>query len=134
MLCAGMAFALSMLSRDYAVRAAVPLTFLLTLVPVSLIAGRMTSVVVALVTSFIFAAYLFKPYGSLAISSVVERIELVCFGLAAIGVAYFSPGPEGLAKTTGTTKTSDLLETWIAIVGYAVVFTAIVTLLLHMWN
>jgi len=133
-LCAGVAFVMSMLCRDYVVKAAVPVIFLLALIPVALIVGRMASLVVAIVVSFIFAMCLFKPYGSLAISSMVDRIELLCFGLVAVGIVHFSPRPQGLAKTASTIKTSDPLESWIAIVGYAVVFTAIVTLLLHMWN
>jgi hypothetical protein len=141
-LCAGVALVMSMLSRDHAVKAAVPVTFLLALVPAAHIAGRKTSLVVAIVASFMFATCLFEPYGSLAIRSAVDRLELLCFGLAAIGMVYFSPIPRrcsdpaalsSSSESGGTIKTSDL-ETWIAIVGYAVGLTAIVTLLLNMWK
>ena len=150
-LCAGVAFAMSMLFRDFAAKAAVPVTFLLALVPVALIAGRMASVAAAIVTSFIFALYLFEPYGRLAIDSTVDQIELLSFGVASVGVALFSPRPQAPAKK-GTQDSSShpqpysflesedmlkaphQLETWIAAVGYAVVLTAIVTLLLYFWN
>lgn len=149
--CAGVALLMSVLCRGHAAKGAVPVTFLLALIPVTLIAGRMGGLVVALVASFIFAASLFEPYGSLAIHSAVDRIELLCFGLAAAGMVHFSPNPEGLAKTAprrgsgsvpfllfseseGTTKTLESLETWIAIVGYAVSSMAIITLLLYMWS
>ena len=130
----GVAFIMSMLCRDSAVKAALPVIFLLALVPVVLIFGRMASLVVAIVASFIFATFLFEPYGTLAISSAVDRIELLCFGLAAMAIVHFSPQPEGLTKTASAMKTLASLENWIAIVGYVVVFTAIVTLLLYMWN
>lgn len=141
-LCAGLALVMSMLCRGHAVKAAVPVTFLLALVPAAHIAGRMASLVVAIVASFIFAACLFEPYGSLAIHSAVDRLELLCFGLAAIGMVHFSPVPRRcsgdagfstFSESRGTINTSDL-ETWIAIVGYAVGLMAIVTLLLHMWK
>jgi len=82
-LCAGMALVMSMLGRGHAVGGAVPVIFLLAYVPTTLLAGRMASIVAAMVASFIFAAY---------------------------------------------------LEAWIAIVGYAVGLTAIVTLLINMWK
>lgn len=150
-ICAGAAFVLSMLCRNYAMKAAVPVIFLPALVPVAHLSGRMASLVVAIVASFIFATYLFEPYGSLVIHSGVDRIDLLCFGLAAIGVVRFSPSAEGLRETApktclgrspclslferrGALKGSDLLEKWIAILGYAVVLLAIVTLLLYIWN
>lgn len=149
-LCSGVAFAMCMLCRDNAVKAAVPVTFLLALVPVAYLVGRMASLFVAIVAGFIFAVCLFEPYGSLAIRSAVDRMELLCFGVAAIVVVHFSPSQEALAKTAlrrysgreplsslsesgGTLVTSDPLETWIAVVGYAVAFMAIVTLLLYIW-
>lgn len=148
--CAAVAFVMSVLFRNYAAKAAVPLIFLLTLVPVALISGRIVSLFVATVASFIFAVYLSEPYGSLAIHNAVDRIDLLCFGLASIGVALFSPTAESLAESAsqesssrsslwplegGTSlKASGLFENWIAIIGYAVVLMAIVTLLLYIWN
>jgi hypothetical protein len=137
----GVAFVLSILCRHHAVKAAVPVAFLLTLAVVALIAGRKPSFVVALVAGFIFAVYLFEPYGSLMIRSAADRLELLVFALAATGVVYFSPGPDVLTKAAslpstfaGRSKSSDRLETWIAVVGYAVVLTAMVTLLLNVLN
>ena len=95
-ICAGAAFASSVLSRHFSGRAVVPLAFLLVLVGVALIAGRIAGLAAAMVASFIFAAYLFEPYGSLFIRSGVEQIELFCFTLAAAGVLAFFPGREGL--------------------------------------
>jgi K+-sensing histidine kinase KdpD len=148
---AGAAFVLSVLCREYAMKAAVPVIFLPALVPVAHLSGRMAGLIVAIVASFIFATYLFEPYGSLAIHSGVDRIDLLCFGLAAIGVVRFSPGAESRRETAsdtcpgrtprpssfegrGALPASDLLERWIAILGYAVVLLAIVTLLLYIWN
>lgn len=147
----GIAFVMSMLCRGHAVRAVVPLLFLLALVSVTVTAGRLAGLVVAILASFIFAACLFEPYGSLAIRSAVDRIDLLCFALAATGMVHFSPSLEGLPRTRlrrdsdhtsflsfsasrGSIKTSASLETWIAVVGYALGFMAIVTLLLYMWD
>ena len=146
LLCAGVAFVLSIVCRGHALKAAVPVVFLLVLIPATQLSGRMASLVVAIVAGFIFATYLFEPYGSLVIRSAVDQIELLCFGFAAMGVIRFSPSAEGLLKTApqrssgGTTSSSssdgraDLLESWIALMGYALVLMAIVTLLLYMWN
>ena len=65
---------MSILGRGHAVEGAVPVTFLLALVPVTFIAGRMSSLVVAMVASFIFAVCLFEPYGSLAIRSAMDQV------------------------------------------------------------
>jgi K+-sensing histidine kinase KdpD len=82
---------MSVLYRDFAVKAAVPLIFLIVLIPVAQLSGRMASLAVATIAGFIFAACLFKPYGSLAIRSTADRIELLVFGVAALGVIHFSP-------------------------------------------
>jgi len=146
------AFAMSMLGRASGIKAAVPVTLLLALVPVALIVGRMASLLVTIVVSLVFAEWLFEPYGSLVIRSAADRIELLSFGLAAIAVVYYSPSSGGVwqkrhhgyvsgraplsssFESRSTIKTSDPIETWVAIVGYAVVFMALVTLLLSMWN
>jgi len=127
----------------------VPLTFLLALVPIALMVGRTVGLAVSLVATLTFAAFLYAPYGSLAIYNTVDRIELFCFVLAAVVVVYFSPGPNrlanppkfsgrGAASTTSESgnavDTADPLETWIAVVGYVIVFSVIVTLLLSVWN
>ena len=125
---------MAMFCRDHAVKAAVPVIFLLALVPALLIAGRMASLLVALMASFIFAAFLFEPYGSVAIRSSADQIELVCFLLAAVGVVCFSPGAALSGGRDRVIRPSDRIEGWIAPVGYAVVLTAIVTMLLQMWT
>ena len=136
---AGVAFAMSMLCRGHAVKPAVPVTFLLALVPAVLIGGRFASLMVTVAASFIFAMCLFEPYGSLAIRSRADRLDLLCFALAAVAVVYLSPRPAGAGreKRDGlghVINTSELLENWIAVVVYALIFTAIVTVLLYMWS
>lgn len=145
-ICAGAAFASSVLSRHFSGRAVVPLAFLLVLVGVALIAGRIAGLAAAMVASFIFAAYLFEPYGSLFIRNGVEQIELLCFALAAAGVLAFFPGRESLpmagsgrirrsaSPEEGAPRIHDPLETWIAVAGYAVVLATLATLLLYVWN
>src|SRR6516164_1622366 len=133
MVSVGLAFVLCLLCRDHALKAAVPVTFLLGLAAVRLLGGRMTGFVVATAAGLIFATFLFEPYGTLAIHSGVDRAELLSFGLASFVVVYFSPGPVAFDNTDGITTPSDRLESWIAVAGYAVVFTALVTLLLQIW-
>ena len=108
--------------------------FLLALASVVLKAGRMAGLTVAIVVSFIFEVYLFEPYGSLAIRSAVDQIELSCFAAAAIGVVHFAPSSALFESRTGISKASERLENWFAIVGYAVIYTAIITLLLFLWD
>ncbi len=102
-LCAVVAFGMSVLYRDYAVKAAVPLIFLIALIPVAHLSGRLASLVVAINAGFIFAACLFEPYGSLAIRSAADRVEMLVFGVAALGVVHFSPMPEGRRKSSART-------------------------------
>ena len=149
-LCAGIAFGMSILCRNSAAKGAVPVAILLTLAPVAYLVGRRASLVVAIVACFVFAMCLFPPYGSLFIHSKVDGIELLCFGLAAVAVVHFSPGRDAQAKTpaprhashaplssasesSDTLEVPNQLETWIAVVGYAVAFLAIVTILLYIW-
>ena len=144
--CGGVAFSLSLVCRDHAIKAAVPVVFLLALVPAAHVSGRTGSLVVAIVASLIFAVYLFEPYGSLAIRSAADQTELFCFVLAAIGVVRFSPNvqkfakaalqssPEHIPVSSLSAGRGELLESWIAIMGYAIVLMAIVTVLVHMWN
>jgi K+-sensing histidine kinase KdpD len=144
-LCAGAAFVLSVLCRNFAMKAAVPVTFLLALVPVALLAGRTASLAVTLAATCIFAVFLFEPYGSLSIRNGVDQIDLLCFALAAIGMVRFSPLPEEGAKAelrsspdsvpgVSSLKTAQSLETWIAVIGYAFVLMTVATLLLQVWN
>jgi hypothetical protein len=46
---------------------------------------------VAIIAGFIFAAFLFEPYGSLAIRSATDRLELFGFAILALAVIRFSP-------------------------------------------
>ena len=133
-LCAGGALALSVLFRGYALKAAVPAVFLLVLVPAIAEGGRMGGLVVAAAASVIFAMYLFEPYGSLAVRSAVDQTELSFFGLAAVVVICFSPRAVALRSSDGTVNMSEPLKTWIAVVGYAVVFTALINFLLFVWS
>jgi len=129
-----LAFAMSLLCRNLAVKPAVPVAFLLALVPAFLIAGRLASLLAAAIAIVIFAVYLFEPYGSLVIRSGVDRIELFFFALAALGLVRFCPGSALFHTKDGTARPSEQLEGWIAAAGYAVVFAALITLLLQMWN
>ena len=140
-LCAVFALTLTFLFREYPVKRAVPVIFALLLVLVTHFFGRVAGLLCAFVGGLIFAVFLFEPYGSLMIRSAADRLELLVFALAATGVVYFSPGPDVLTKAAslpstfaGRSKSSDRLETWIAVVGYAVVLTAMVTLLLNVLN
>jgi K+-sensing histidine kinase KdpD len=79
MLCAGVAFLVSMLFRDYAVKSAVPVVFLVALVPVAYLSGRMASLVVAMVASWIFAVYLLSPTEALPFAA--WPTESICCAL-----------------------------------------------------
>ena len=136
---AGMAILLSLLCRNNGLKPAVPVVFLFALIPSTYVSGRVASLAVATVAGFVFAVCLFEPYGSLALRYGVDRAELLCFALAAIGIILFSPNANSGASGRGSLSSSfrpraGQLESWIAVVGYAIVLTAMVTLLLNMWK
>ena len=140
-LAAGLALGMSVGFRNSLLEPAVPVVFLLALIPSIHISGRLVTVVVVIVASCIFATYLFRPYGNLAVNSVVDRIELSCFGLTSMGVVLFSPRATRLAKPDLDCRLCSsfgceqaYFESWIALMGYTIVFMAVVTLLLYIWK
>jgi|SRR6516162_9538819 K+-sensing histidine kinase KdpD len=72
----GLAFVLAILCRDYQVKRAVPAIFVVVLVLIAQLAGRMASLLTALVGGLIFAVHLFEPYGNLAVGSAADRMIL----------------------------------------------------------
>ena len=101
--CGLSAFGLSLLNRDYALKQAVPVLLLLALIPVAHVSGRIASLLVATITGFIFAAFLFEPYGSLAIRNAADRMELFWFAIFALAIIRFSP-PSALQLKPSTVE------------------------------
>ena len=86
-----LAFALAIFLRDYPVKRAVPSIFVLVLVLINHLAGRLATLLAAFVAGLTFAVYLFEPYGSLAVWNATDRIVLSCFAVVALVLAYLAP-------------------------------------------
>ena len=67
LLCGGLALALSFLFRGGSVKPAAPAIFLLIIISVAHFWDRLAGLFVAVVGGLVFAAFLFEPYGSLAV-------------------------------------------------------------------
>lgn len=93
-LCGGLALGLSLFFRDGAVKPAVPAIFVLLIVSVAHFCGRLVSLLVAIVGGLVFAAFLFEPYGSLAVSNAADRLVLFWFALCAVVAVYLSTKPD----------------------------------------
>ena len=88
--CCVLAFVLSFFLRETSVKPAAPAIFLLAVISVAHFSGRLASLLVAMVGGLSFAAFLFEPYGSLAVYSAADRIVLLMFAVAAVGVVCLS--------------------------------------------
>jgi K+-sensing histidine kinase KdpD len=94
-LCGGLALGLSLFFRDSAVKPAVPAIFVLVIISVAHFWGRLASLLVAVVGGFVFAAFLFEPYGSLAVTDAADRLVLFWFVVCAIVAVRLSTRPPG---------------------------------------
>jgi K+-sensing histidine kinase KdpD len=90
LLCGGLALALSLFFRGGSAKPAGPAIFLLLIISVGHFWGRLASLLVIVVGGLVFAAFLFEPYGSLAVCNAADRIVLLLFALSAIGVVCLS--------------------------------------------
>lgn len=111
-----LAFALTIFLRDYPVKRAVPAIFVLALVLIAHLGGRLASLLAALVGALVFAAYLFEPYGHLAVASATDRIILSGFVLVAFALACVSPyAKRNQQILSGGAALIERNEHWIAL-------------------
>ena len=116
----GLAFALAILCRDNQVKRAVPAIFVVVLALIAQLAGRMASLLTALVGGLIFAVHLFEPYGNLVVGSAADRMILYCFALVALVPAYaFPQAKRNQQMLPGVAALIERNELWIAL-GIAV--------------
>jgi K+-sensing histidine kinase KdpD len=94
LLCGALAFVLSLFFRDGTLKPAVPAVFLLAIISVAHFCDRWASLLVAVVGGFIFAAFLFRPYGSFAVYDVADRVALLLFALCATAAVCLSRTPQ----------------------------------------
>jgi len=115
-----LAFALAILCRDNQVKRAVPAIFVVVLALIAQLAGRMASLLTALVGGLIFAVHLFEPYGNLVVGSAADRMILYCFALVALVLAYaFPQAKRNQQMLPGVAALIERNELWIAL-GIAV--------------
>ena len=92
--CGALAFALSLLFRDGALKPAAPAIFLLVVILVAHFAGRLASLLVAILGGLVFAVFLFGPYGSFAVYNAADRVVLLLFAVCALAAVCLSKTPE----------------------------------------
>lgn len=92
--CGALAFALSFFFRDCVLKPAAPAIFLLVIILVAHFFGRLASLLVAVAGGLVFAAFLFEPYGSLALCNAADRIVLSLFALCSIVAVLLSKKPD----------------------------------------
>jgi K+-sensing histidine kinase KdpD len=88
--CGSLACLLSFLLRGSPIGYVVPLMFLLVVIPIAHVWGTLSGILAAIIAGLVFALMLFPPFGSLRVHDPVDRITLIVFELAALGVAYLS--------------------------------------------
>jgi K+-sensing histidine kinase KdpD len=98
LLCGGQALALSFFFRGGSLKPAAPAIFLLLIISVGHFWGRLASLLIAMVGGLVFAAFLFEPYGSLAVGNAADRIVLLLFALSALAVVCLSRSANGERK------------------------------------
>ena len=98
LLCGGLALALSFFFRGGSLTPAAPAIFLLLIISVGHFWGRLASLLIAMVGGLVFAAFLFEPYGSLAVGNAADRIVLLLFALSALAVVCLSRSANGKRK------------------------------------
>jgi len=131
-LAGALALALAILLRDYPMKRAVPAIFVLFLVLIAQLVGRLASLLVACLAGLIFAVYLFEPYGDLRVASATDRIVLSCFALVAVVLAYLSPyGKRNPQQISGGVALIERNEHWIAL---GLVLLAVLTGLLVLFD
>jgi K+-sensing histidine kinase KdpD len=93
-LCGGLALSLSLFFRDTGVKPAIPAIFVLAIISVAHFCSRLASLLVAILGSLVFAAFLFEPYGSFAVSNAADRLVLFWFAICAIVAVCLSTKPD----------------------------------------
>jgi K+-sensing histidine kinase KdpD len=90
---AGLAGIFSYFLRGDQIRSVIPWLFLLLVIPITHLCGRLSAVSGATLATLIFAFFLFPPLGTLVVHDTGDRITLISFQVGAIVVAYLcSPG------------------------------------------
>jgi len=98
-LCAVAAFAVSELSMGHSWQTWAPLAFVAILLLTAALFGALAGILGTIVAAVIFATLLFKPVGSIHVSSEVARGNLAWMLLAGISYAFlFAPTSSGLRR------------------------------------
>jgi K+-sensing histidine kinase KdpD len=90
--CCGVAVLLcTLMNNGWEFRVAAPMICLQAVIVVSLFLGRVPGLVGAVAASLTFAVLLFPPVGRLAVAHPVDRVILLVFQLAGVGIVFLTP-------------------------------------------
>ena len=89
-----LAFALSLLFREGALKPAAPAIFLLVIILVAHFSGRLASLLAAILRGLVFAGFLFRPYGRFAVCNAADRVVLLLIRRVRprLGLPFQDPG------------------------------------------
>lgn len=89
-LSAAVAALMSVFLRGSPLGAALPFMFLLVVIPIAHVWGMVPGMLSGGAAGVVFAIILFPPFGSLSVQSGADQLNLVLYGIAALGVAFLS--------------------------------------------
>lgn len=95
---AGLASLFSYFLRDDQIRSAIPWLFLLPVIPVTHLCGRLAALLGTTLSTVIFAVFLFPPFGSPVVQDATDLITLVSFQIGAIVVAFLCSPTSSMGK------------------------------------
>lgn len=88
-LCGTSAIVAVYLFREYSFSLYIPLWFIAVLLGTTILWGRVAGIVGSIVSAIMFLVFLFEPFGSLAVSDGVARVNLSCMLLAGLVASNF---------------------------------------------
>ena len=104
--CAGAAVLLcALMNNGWEFRVAAPMICLQAVIIVSLFWGRVPGIVGAVSAGIIFSVWLFPPIGTPIIQNASDRVILLLFQLAGLGIVFLSPrDPSRMEFGTGSNR------------------------------
>ena len=111
-----LAFALSLLFREGALKPAAPAIFLLVIILVAHFSGRLASLPVAILGGLFFAGFLFRPYGRFAVYNAADRVVLLLIRRVRPrrGLPFQDPGKTESPRAVGARHAEPCLKKRLA--------------------
>ena len=111
-----LAFALSLLFREGALKPAAPAIFLLVIILVAHFSGRLASRLAGILGGLVFAGFLFRPYGRFAVCNAADRVVLLLIRRVRprLGLPFQDPGKTESPRAVGARHAEPCLKKRLA--------------------